>query len=298
VLFQTVSNTFLVEMRFSSRIKSITRYLAIVIDKLSGKRVRIARFFAFLAASLAVSAVFSPTHADADSTAVQLQRRLDEARRLVAEAGVHLEALTGDVAQLGLATSGQAASYSSADSGIWREVRLEKRRRAELEAAFEYRRASLGYTFNPNLVLGMNSTAWHGDFGLKLDGRVSLITQRRAVGANLSLLYAMHQFYLTGEEMYTRLYLFGGSGFYWERIRDGSGGWFNLPDQAIRSQFGAGTELGLKEMHGTRFTPEIGFQYSRFIARHQESSDYSGDRPRSDFSLYPYYALHINFYFL
>ncbi len=253
---------------------------------------------AFLAA-IALSAAISPAWGqDSDSTTAQLKLRLDEARRLVSETSTRLEALSTDVAKLGRATTGLAPAYSSADSAIWREVKFEKRRRAELAAAFDYRRASLGYTFNPNLVLGMNGTAWHGDFGLKLDGRVSLITERRAVGANLSLLYAVHQFYLTGEEMYTRLYLFGGSGFYWERIRDGAGGWYNLADQAIRSQFGAGTELGLKEMHGTRFIPEIGFQHSRFIARYQESSDYTGGSPRSDFSLYPYYALHINFYFL
>lgn len=229
-----------------------------------------------------------------------LLQRLDEARRMLTETAAELDSLRLGVSRLAVSRAPDRAgpSYAPADSSIWREVLAEKRRRAELEAAFEYRRASLGYTFNPNLVLGMNGTAWQGDWGLKADGRVSLVDKRRAWGANLSLLYAIHQFYLTGEEMYTRLYAFAGSGFYWERKRGGAGGWYDLADQAVRTQLGAGTELGLREMHGTRIIPEIGFQHSYFRARHQESGDYVGDRPRSDFSLYPYYAIHINFYFL
>lgn len=226
-------------------------------------------------------------------------RRLDDARALTARATLVLDSLRGELARFETPPSASGwPVMSGEDSTIWREVLAEKRRRAELAAAFENRRASLGYTFNPNLVLGMNGTAWYGGWGAKVDGRVSLVTTRRALGANLSLLRAIHQFYLTGEEMYTRLYVFAGSGYYWERLRNDDG-WYDRADQVIRSQLGAGTELGLKEMHGTRFVPEIGFQHSRFLTRYQSSGDYLGDsRPRSDYSLYPYYALHINFYFL
>ncbi len=212
---------------------------------------------------------------------------------------LQLDSLRGQVLQFSTSGSGSAPSeISHEDSLIWREVRAEKRRRIELEKAFDFRRASLGYTFNPNLVLGMNAIGWVGDWGAKIDGRFSMIESRRAVGGNLSLRYAVHEFYLTGEDMFTRLYLFTGSGYYWERSRASAHVWYEIPDRVWRAQIGAGTELGLREMNGTRFTPEIGFQGSRFLTRYQESSLYTGDSPRSDFSLYPYYAIHINFYFL
>jgi hypothetical protein len=111
-------------------------------------------------------------------------------------------------------------------------------------------------------------------------------------------LYAVHEFYLAGEDMFTRLYLFGGGGYYWERRNESQGSWYDTPDRALRAQLGAGTEMGLREMRGTRFTPEVGFQGSRFLSRYNDSPDYSGDRPRSDYSLYPYYAFHVSFYFL
>jgi hypothetical protein len=210
-----------------------------------------------------------------------------------------LDSLRAAVTHLSLSGSTlEQPGMSREDSSIWREVRAEKRRRIELEKAFDFRRASLGYTFNPNLVLGMNAIGWIGDWGAKIDGRFNMIESRRAVGANLSLLYAVHEFYLTGEDMFTRLYLFTGSGFYWERLRATGSQWYDVPDRAIRVQLGAGTEMGLREMNGTRFTPEIGFQGSRFLSRYQESTLYTGEGPRSDFSLYPYYAIHINFYFL
>jgi hypothetical protein len=233
---------------------------------------------------------------DQDSLLLQL----DAARRMVKEAGAALDSLRHDLAN----HSGTAASptyglaLSAEDSVIWREVRAEKRRREVLAKAFDNRRASLGYIFNPNLILGMNAIAWQGDFGLKADGRVSLVERRRALGGNLSLLYAIHEFYITEEQMFTRLYLFSGGGYYWERRYDANGNWFDTPDRAWRGQFGAGTELGLREAHGTRFTPEIGFQGSSFRSRYTDSPDYSGDRPSSRYSLYPYYALHFNFYFL
>lgn len=237
----------------------------------------------------------SPARAqDVDS----LLDRLDQARALTGRAARQLDSLRAELERLPENSRGEEhPGFSSEDSSIWREVRAEKRRRVELAKAFDYRRGSIGYIFNPNVTLGMSSSYWLGDWGAKLDGRVSLTEQRRTAGANLSLLYAIHEFYLTGEEMFTRLYLFGGSGYYWGRV-SGSSSWYSTPNRVLRSQIGAGTELGLREMHGTRFTPEIGFQTSRFLTRYQESSEYNGDRPRSDFSLYPYYALHINFYFL
>ena len=227
-----------------------------------------------------------------------LTPRLESARRQVAEAAAALDSLALEIARRPAPVAGAAPAISPEDSAIWREVRAEKRRRAELAEAFGYRRVGAGYIFNPNLPFGMNVLAWRGDWGLKLDGRMALAETRRDVGANLSLLYAVHEFYLTGEQMLTRLYLFGGGGYYWERRYDGSGNWYDTPDRAFRVQLGAGTELGVREAHGTRFTPEIGFQGSRFISRFNDSPDYPGDRPRSDFSLYPYYAFHINFYFL
>lgn len=226
--------------------------------------------------------------------------RLDQARSLSEKTSRQLDSLRGELMRVPVRASGpgDAPALSAEDSAIWREVRAEKRRRVELEKAFDFRRASLGYTFNPNLVLGMNAIGWVGDWGVKLDGRFNMIESRRAVGANASLLYAVHEFYLTGEEMFTRLYLFTGSGYYWERSRASTHVWYEVPDRVWRVQMGAGTELGLRDMNGTRFTPEIGFQGSRFLTRFQESELYTGDRPRSHFSLYPYYAIHINFYFL
>jgi hypothetical protein len=257
---------------------------------------------AALVAVFAVNAAYSQTPGATQTRSPSLDSlivRLDAAQRVIQDAEARLDSLRQDLTHLSSVPTlnNGTQAFAPADSAIWREVLAEKRRRAELEAAFHYRRASLGYTFNPNLVLGMNTVGWLGDWGLKAEGRVSLVTERRALGGNLALLYSVHQFYLTGEEMFTRLYLFAGSGYYWERLRNGSR-WYDVPDRAIRSQFGAGTELGLKEMHGTRFTPEIGFQHSRFFTRYQESEDFTGDSPRSAFSLYPYYALHINFYFL
>jgi hypothetical protein len=245
--------------------------------------------------ALLLCAGISNVHAqDKDS----LLQRLDDARDLARQAGSQLDSLRLEIERYSFEpATGEIGHLSPEDSAIWREVRAEKRRRRELAAAFEYRRASVGYTFNPNVALGMNSIFWLGDWGAKVDGRVSLTTERRAMGANLSLLYAVHEFYLTGDEMFTRLYLFAGSGYYWGRVYNNSS-WFSVPNRVVRTQIGAGTELGLREMHGTRFTPEIGFQGSRFLTRYQESTEYNDGPPRSDFSLYPYYALHINFYFL
>jgi len=228
-----------------------------------------------------------------------LFRRLDEARALTERAGGLLDSLRGELGRLKPGAAGAATlGLSREDSVVWREVVAERRRRRELEAAFDYRALAVGYILNPNLVLGMNVLGWHGDFGVRVDGRVSLIEHRRAVGINASLLYAVHEFYLAGEQMFTRLYLFGGSGYYWERMPGGNGGWYDTPNRAVRAQFGAGTELGLREIRGTRFTPEIGFQGSRFHSRYNDSPDYVGERPASDFSLYPYYAMHFSFYFL
>jgi hypothetical protein len=216
----------------------------------------------------------------------ELERELDSLK--TAASRVRAEVVAG----------APAPARSPEDSAIWREVRAEKRRRAQLAAAFDYRRAALGYVFNNNLALGMNAAVWQGDWGARIDGRVARTTYLRAWGTNLSLLYAVHEFYLSGEDMFTRLYLFGGGGYYWERRNIDLGSWYDTPDRALRVQLGAGTELGLREMRGTRFTPELGFQGSRFYSRYNTSTDFSGGRPRSDYSLYPYYAFHISFYFL
>jgi hypothetical protein len=227
--------------------------------------------------------------------------RLDQARQLSLQTGRQLDSLRRVIERMpaGDSVVSFRAALSREDAAIWREVRAERERRKDLEAAFDFRRAALGYVFNPNLVFGMNGVFWHGDWGARLDGRFAFVESRRALGGNLSLLYAIHEFYLTGEEMFTRLYLFGGAGYYWERrLNNSTDSWYDTPDRAFRTQFGAGTELGLREMYGTRFTPEIGFQGSRFLSRYNDSPDYGGDRPSSDYSLYPYYALHINFYFL
>lgn len=194
--------------------------------------------------------------------------------------------------------SAPAAFHTHEDSAIWREVRAERRRRELLAAAFDYRRAAIGYVFDPNLVFGMNAVLWRGDWGARLDERLSWSPYRRAYGTNLSALYAVHEFYLAGEDMFTRLYLFGGGGYYWERRNIDAGSWYDTPDRAVRLQLGAGTEMGLRDLRGTRFTPELGFQGSRFFSRYNDSPDYHGSRPRSDYSLYPYYALHVSFYFL
>jgi hypothetical protein len=228
-----------------------------------------------------------------------LLQRIDRARDLAREAEAELGRLRGKLERFSPQAGTSAGPVlSPEDSSIWREVVAERKRRRELEAAFDYRRIAVGYILNPNLVLGMNTIGWVGDWGARVDGRVSLTQYRRALGTNVSLLYAVHEFYLAGEEMFTRLYLFGGAGFYWERIRKAGNDWYDTPNQAVRAQFGAGTELGLREIRGTRLTPEIGFQGSRFTSRYNDSPDYSGGRPASDYSLYPYYALHISFYFL
>lgn len=229
-----------------------------------------------------------------------LIQRLDEARASTARTSVLLDSLRGEIGRLrpGGAPGASPLGLSREDSVIWREVIAERRRRKELEDAFDYRALAVGYVLNPNLVIGMNALGWYGDFGARVDGRVSLIEQRRAIGVNVSLLYAVHEFYLAGEQMFTRLYLFGGSGYYWERVYKGGGDWYDTPNRAVRAQFGAGTELGLREIRGTRFTPEIGFQGSKFHTRTNDSQDYTGERPASDYSLYPYYAIHFSFYFL
>jgi|GEM_PF-6520039 len=228
-----------------------------------------------------------------------LMFRLNEARTLNERTGKILDSLRVGLGRLQPGAPGVGAlGLSREDSVIWHEVVAERRRRRELEEAFDNRALAVGYILNPNLGLGMNVLGWYGDFGARVDGRVVLGGSQRAVGVNASLLYAVHEFYLAGEQMFTRLYLFGGSGYYWEREAGGAGGWYDTPNRAVRAQFGAGTELGLREIRGTRFTPEIGFQGSRFYTRYNDSRDYSGDRPASDYSLYPYYALHFSFYFL
>lgn len=243
-------------------------------------------------ASIAAAAV---TAAAPDfDRAEQLVRDLDRELDSLKAASARLQAAPPVAASLAVPTP----AFTHEDSTIWNEVRAEKRRRRLLAEAFEYRRASIGYVFNSNLVFGMNAAMWKGDWGARVDGRFARAPYRRAWGANLSLLYALHEFYLSGDDMFTRLYLFSGGGYYWERQNINSSSWYDTPDRALRVQFGAGTEMGLSEVRGTRFTPELGFQGSRFFSRYHDSPDYTGDRPRSDYSLYPYYAFHVSFYFL
>jgi hypothetical protein len=260
----------------------------------------------FLLAPCALSLILAVAAHAADAAPGSAPPNFDRAEQLVRDLDRELDSLKAASVRLRaeLAPSASASlvapvpAFTREDSAIWREVRAEKRRRLKLAEAFQYRRASVGYVFNSNLVFGMNAALWEGDWGARVDGRFARAPYRRAWGANLSLLYALHEFYLSGDDMFTRLYLFGGGGYYWERLNISSGSWYDTPDRAVRAQFGAGTEMGLSEMRGTRFTPELGFQGSRFYSRYNDSPDYTGGRPRSDYSLYPYYALHVSFYFL
>jgi hypothetical protein len=288
-----ISGAFLLSIQYLANVMIFTRMFASP-SRLHAFRRLAAGVFVSVFAVLGTGAGFAQVDAR-DS----LMFKLNEARSLNQRAAGILDSLRGGLARLQPGAPGVGAlGLSREDSVIWHEVIAERKRRRELEEAFDYRALAVGYILNPNLALGMNVLGWHGDFGARVDGRVLLGGSQRAVGVNASLLYAVHEFYLAGEQMFTRLYLFGGSGYYWERIPGGSGGWYDTPNRAVRGQFGAGTELGLREIRGTRFTPEIGFQGSRFYTRYNDSRDYSGGRPASDYSLYPYYALHFSFYFL
>jgi hypothetical protein len=243
--------------------------------------------FALVGASLSVAA--------AAPVAGGPEARVAEIRRLLEEARFQLDSLRLETPVSPPAEA--APTLTDEEAAIWREVVAEKRRRKQLEQAFTYTRSSLGFTFNPNFIMGMNGTHWIGDWGAKLDGRFALNENRRVWGANLSLLRTIHEFYLDSDNIYTRLYAFAGGGYYWRREPAGND-WFDTPDRSLRVQVGAGTELGAREMYGTRLTPEIGVQGSRFLTRYQDSDNWGGGRPENDYSFFPYFAVHLNFYFL
>jgi hypothetical protein len=242
-----------------------------------------------------------------------LASRLDKLQGLLREAQSQLDSLRRELASVGEDVSPHRDS--AIPSGPIAGELLSARQKKLLAATrTPYRLTSAGYTYNPNLPLGMNIQHWFGPWGSKLDAGAILGESERLAGVNASLLRSLHRFSIFGG-LETHLYALTGLGISWHRESfwylsyppgPSPRGWYDKPDIAGHWQIGAGTELGVGWLGGLRLAPEIGLQASQYWSRYQDSESWKAQkslnpnfdsRPESDFALDFYYAFHLNFYF-
>jgi hypothetical protein len=221
--------------------------------------------------------------------------RLDRIQNFLNQANIELDSLKKDMA----ARNREPVFSDTGTKPIFGELITQTQRKLARATITPHHKTSAGYSFNPNLGMGMNLINWFGDWGAKLDAGIMLMGGDRRGGVNASLLRSLHRFSMIDGSLETHLYAFTGLGVFWAELNNGYGpvSWYSSPDLIGLWQLGAGTELSLLALGGVRFVPEVGLQASRYLSRYQDSPGYTFGKPKSDFALDPYFAFHINFYF-
>ena len=260
-----------------------------------------------------------PTGAESSDS---ISLHLDRIRGLVGKIGRELDSLEQAVSSHQEAKPfpavNQAEMSQESSKPILGELLSEKEKKLAAAATTPFQRCAIGYSFDPNLSIGMHYLQWKGQWGIKAAASGRFNESNRQVGVDLAFLRGLHRFSLF-EGLQTHLYAFAGAGAFWHRVPYNLyfGGfspgappnlrsWYETADIPIRLQLGAGTELGLLAIGGVRAAPEIGFQAAHHITRFQDSKSWETqsrmfpgyqERPKSDFSLDAYFAFHLSFYF-
>lgn len=260
--------------------------------------------FIILAFALKYSAV--PLVAQGVDSATE---RLDRVQGLLYQAHVELDSLKKE-----MTARTRVPVSNEAEKPILTELLTEQQKVLLRASGTLQRRTAVGYSFNPNLGMGMDFINWIDDWGGKLDAGLRITRDVRQAGFNASLLRSLNRFTMIDAGLETHLYAFTGLGATWEKIRGwsyssySSSGvplpdWYEKPDLVGRWQLGAGVEMSLLGFGGIKFVPEVGLQVSKYLSRFQDSPSWQAanlypiDLPKSDYSLDPYYAFHLNFYF-
>jgi hypothetical protein len=251
-----------------------------------------------------------PAHAQGKDSATV---RLDRIQALLYKAHIELDSLKREMMAKAVAPVPKASKDTGVNP-ILSELLTERQKTLMRETITPYRQTAVGYAFNPNLGMGMTCIEWFNDWGAKIDAGIIITEGDRKAGVNASLLRSLNRFSLKDAGLETHLYAFTGLGITWERMMNGWNtydpvaniwrqDWYETPDIAGRWQLGAGTEVSLLGFGGIKFVPEVGMQVSKYLKRFQDSPTWlaqnpaPGSLPKSDFSLDPYYAFHLNFYF-
>jgi hypothetical protein len=260
--------------------------------------VRIPLILLSIACVVPVRVVAADSADSAHAAAVDPADRVDRIERLIVELGAQLDTLKGDIREGRVVNPEPASRPALADL-------LTDREKALARASWtKFRTAAAGYTFDADLPVALHAQRWWGPWGARVQGGAILSDNYRRAGVNAAALYSLHRFAAL-DLLETHLYAFGGGGFYWHRHEDGVDiykQWYETPDRWMRAQLGVGTEFGFFGLGGVRFTPEVGLQADRYFSRYQESPSWSAhwpssEAPKSDFSLAPFAAFHIAFYF-
>jgi hypothetical protein len=224
--------------------------------------------------------------------------RIERIERLMVELGAQLDTLKHEVRESRVASPEPSSRPAIADL-------LTDREKALARASWtSFRTSAAGYTFDADLPIGMHLQRWWGPWGARLEGGAILSDNYRIAGASVDALYSLHRFTALGL-LETHLYTFGGTGFYWHRHENGANinqNWYETPDRWVRGRLGVGTEFSFFGIGGVRLTPEVGLQADQYFSRFEDSPSWSVNwpssaAPKSDFSLAPFAAFHIAFYF-
>lgn len=229
--------------------------------------------------------------------------RLDRVQGLLYQAHVELDSLKRDMAAQAK-TPAVRITNDATDKPILTELLTEQQKTLYRASGSPWRKTAVGYSFNPNLGMGMDVINWFDDWGAKVDAGLNITSDSREAGLNASLLRSLNRFTMIDAGLETHLYAFTGLGVTWEKVGGGYPNyWYEKPDLVGRWQLGAGVEISLLGIGGIKFVPEVGIQVSKYLSRFQDSptwlSQYTlpAELPKSDVSLDPYFAFHLNFYF-
>jgi hypothetical protein len=221
--------------------------------------------------------------------------RIDRIERLLGEVRTELDSLKRESA-----SESQAGLVGTTPAPVLGGLLSERERALARASQTDLRKEAAGYSFSPDLPLGMNLLYWADPWGVRFEGGAIITDQTRVAGLSVTGLYGIHRFSAL-DLLETHLYALAGAGFTWERVlweSNISEHWFSLPDKWIHAQLGVGTELTFFGLGGVRFAPETGLQASQYLSRHERSAGNTfGTVPESDFSLEPFFAFHMSFYF-
>jgi hypothetical protein len=215
--------------------------------------------------------------------------RIERIERLLGEVRAELDSLKREA----------AVAESRGPDPIYRELLTERQRKLAAATRTEFHTSAAGYTTSGNHPLSMHVLHWMDPWGVKLEFGAIVTDNTRRTGMNLTGLYEIHRF-SSFELLDTRLYTFAGAGYFWRRVANDNHiqqNWHDTPERSVRVQAGVGTELSFFNLGGVRFSPEAGLRTIAFVTRYQDSESYIFERPSSDFSLDPFFAFHMSFYF-